>query len=238
MVSFSSHAVNLPVLTIYTEEFPPYNFTANGRVQGINIDIVLLLCKSVNITCNIISLPWNRAVSQVLANHNSGIVSMSRFDEREDQFKWVGPLVNDISYFYRLKSRQEVSPTSLENVTQFTIGASRNDIYEKVLIELGFKKSINLLELTDKGEQVRLFMNGKLDLLIASPMTIEHKLKKYGYDISLVEPILFFPTGDKKGNHLALNKDISDVLVTKMQEIVDLMLKNNEYQLIIDKYKS
>ena len=50
-------------LTIYTEEFPPYNFLQKGKVVGVNAEIVAMACEMAKIKCTFALFPWKRAMT-------------------------------------------------------------------------------------------------------------------------------------------------------------------------------
>ncbi|WP_185969168.1 substrate-binding periplasmic protein [Aliiglaciecola sp. M165] len=223
-------------LTIYIEEFPPYNYTEGESKVGINTDIVRLICFASKIQCTFVSAPWNRAFQNTLNGVNTGLISTSRNDERENQFQWVGPLVFATTYLYKLSSRDDIHVSSLEEALKYSVGVPRNDIYEKVLIDKGFRKGHNLLGFSYKEDTDDVFFKGKLDLILASDITLPYQLHKSNHPSWSVEKVLQLPLPELKGNYLALNKNVDRSIVATLQSKLDELLTENRKQNIINKY--
>lgn len=167
-----AHALKNDELVLFTENFSPYNFLENDKIVGINTDLVKKMCELANIKCIHKMLPWSRAYSMALKTKNAGLYSTSRNSTRENDFKWVGPLSTGKGYFFKLKSRTEITGHSINELSKYKIVVSRNGIYEEVLAERGFIIDKTLLYVTNKEHGYHLFFQGKVDLVIANPNTL------------------------------------------------------------------
>ena len=221
-------------LHLYTEAFPPYSFIKNDIVVGMNTAIVKQTCVLAEIECDIKLLPWNRALAMTDKNNHSGIYSISRTQQRENSYKWVGPLVASKNYLFRLKSRPDITVHDISSATKYSIAAPRNDIYEKLLQERGFK---NLLQVSNKFEGVKLFLAGKIDLLIASELTLPYQLEEHGVNLTMLEQLILFPVPELKGNYLALNPDIAPEQVNKLQQALNSLYSSGKVEQFIQQHK-
>ncbi len=88
-------ALQFDELNIYTEEFPPYNYTHNGELQGFTVDLLVeatqrigapILAKDINV------YPWPRSYRILKSEANTVLFSMAYTPNREKLFKWVGPI--------------------------------------------------------------------------------------------------------------------------------------------------
>jgi len=223
-----------PTLNLYTEKFPPYSYLEHNQIVGINSDIVKQACVLAAITCNIKIVPWNRAIA-LTNNSASGIYSMSRNQERENNYRWVGPLINAENYLFRLKSRSDVKVSDISSAIKYSIAVPRNDIYEKSLKDRGFK---NLLQVSSKFKGVKLFLAGKIDLLIASPLTLPYQLAEHGTDLAMLEQLIPLPLPELQGNYLALHPEVAPEYVHKLQQALDTLHKSGKVDNIIRQYKN
>ena len=226
-----------PELMVYTEEFPPYNYLENKTVMGVNIDLVRAICTRARIRCQFKLMPWKRAYALTLRQDNAGLVSTARSHKREPLFMWVGPLVSSSPHFYRLRRRADVDPKSLDEVTRFSVGVPRNDIYEEVLIQLGFEKGVNLMEFTYKNQDIKMFLEGRLDLIIGSEVTVPHKLKGMGVPVDKVQVVMPLPTAEYEGNYLALNPAYPRALKQRMDAALQALKAEGEYARIHRQYQ-
>jgi polar amino acid transport system substrate-binding protein len=239
LISSSTSAEGTPTdLTIFTEHFPPYNFEHDQKIIGINADIVKQLCMRSKINCHFEILPWTRAFENTLITPNSALVSTSRSKKREQMFKWVGKLVNSKTYFYRLRERTDINPDNLLEASNYTVGILRNDVYQSALTNNGFTEGKNLIEFSYKNDDVKLFMAGKIDMIIGSELTIPYQLEDSGYSADSVSLVLELPITILGGNYLALNKLVPDTLVNKLQQQLELMRANHEIDEIINTYRA
>jgi len=223
-----------PTLQLYTETFPPYSYLSGHEVVGINSEIVQQTCALAAIKCHIKLLPWNRAIALTKKYRFSGIYSMSRNQAREKNYKWVGPLVASENYFYRLKSRTDIKVSNLASAAKYSLAVPRNDVYEKLLKARGFK---NLLQVSNKFQGVKLFIAGKIDLLIASPVTLSHQLAEQGIDPSRLEKLIHLPVPELQGNYLALHPDIGQKYVSKLQKALNQLHSSGKVAKIITQYE-
>lgn len=238
-ISWGALAQAIPnKLTIFTEHFPPYNFQQDGQIVGINADIVKKLCVRSKIACQFEILPWTRAFENTLITPNSALVSTSRTKKRELKFKWVGKLVNSKTYLYRLQERTDIAPNTLQQAANFTVGILRNDVYQSALTNNGFTEGKNLIEFSYKNDDVKLFMAGKIDMIIGSELTIPYQLEDSGYSADSVYRVIEVPISILGGNYLALNKQVPDELVDKLQQQLEVLKSTDEIKSIIKKYQS
>lgn len=226
-------AEGLDRVVLYTEQFPPYNYESQGKLEGINFELVELMCQRAKLDCQFELLPWNRAFNLAKTTPNAGVFSTSRNDQREPDFLWVGPLVSSQAYFYKLKSREEIKVVAHTDILKYTVAATHNDIYENLLMNMGFVLNQNLLAVSDKNDGTELFFSGKLDLLVASPNTLLHKI---GSRKHLVEPLMPLNVDNLKGNHIAFSLQTKPEVIQKLNRALAELRKENKHLELISKY--
>ncbi|GAA0350017.1 ABC transporter substrate-binding protein [Bowmanella denitrificans] len=222
-------------IKVYTEHFPPYQFMHKDKVVGINAELVMSVCQAAKVHCELELLPWKRSLQLTQSQPMSGLISTARNPQREEQFKWVGPLVNSTSYLYKLKHRTDIELTDLHDAARFTIGIQPNDIYESILLRHGFTKGKNLLNVSYKNADMQLFVQGKLDLIIGSPLTLFYQVEPTGFALDDLVETIEFPLG-AIGNYMALNKAFPVDLQQRLQEQVDKSRASGEIDNLIRKY--
>lgn len=220
-------------LQLYTEHFPPYNFQHQGVIQGINYELVELGCQRAKINCYYQLVSWKRAYRYAQQKKNTGVFSTSKSAERQPYFQWVGPLVSSENYFYKLKSRTDIHISSDEEAIRYTVAAPRNDIYEDVLIDMGFSANENLLGLSGKYESVKLFFSGKIDLIIASPVTLPYQM---GKERELIEKVWPLQVPQLDGNYVAFNLESDPALLKKLNTAIEQLHREGVTKALIKKY--
>ena len=140
ILTFSS-PVCAQTLTIYTEEFPPYNFTQKGRITGVSTEIVKQVLARAGFKSKIISLPWSQSYEIAQKKENALIYSISRRRNREKLFKWIGVLTPSTYSVFGLNDRSDVNVKTLEDLKRYKIGTTINDARESYLLGKGFTLS-------------------------------------------------------------------------------------------------
>lgn len=223
-------AYSKPELTIYTEQFPPYNFSNKGQLQGINLDITRALCQRVKVECKFELLPWARAYSLAQNNPATGIVSTARTVQREDLFQWVGPLVSSRTFFYRLATNKHINPTDLNQVSAYSLGLVRGNVYEQLVYEVGFETDKNLLQFSHHYEYINLFFKNKIDLILGSELVLDYQLQQFGHGGKEVVKLVELPVEKLGGNYLAFNKAVPKEIVEQFNVQLKALRKEGEVE--------
>ena len=218
-------------LTYMAEDYPPANYLDEGELKGASIEILKLIWKKLNVPEQQINIvPWARGYRELHKNKNTVLFSMSRTENRENLFKWVGPIFSARHVLIGLK-KNNFDISSLENCKKYKIGTIRDDIGEKVLIDAGFEQD-KLESVTRLDQNVRKLLTGRVDLISQS----EDSVNKY-IALHKLDPELFtmYFVINEKFNYYAFNKEKPDSLIEQFQTALDSLKK--ERNEIIKKYK-
>ena len=78
-------------ITIATEHFPPFQITDDNKITGgFSTEIVNALLEETGVKADIKVFPWARTYRMALTGKNVLIFSITRNEEREHLFNWVG----------------------------------------------------------------------------------------------------------------------------------------------------
>ena len=223
-------------LTIYTEQFPPYNFIESEKVTGINVEIVARACELANIKCEFTLYPWKRAMMMTSNDPQSGIMSTAKTKDRKNQFIWIGPLVSGQSCIYRLTKRSDIKIDNIVDALAYKLGDSRDTAYASDVDQLGFIEHKNLILYPGKYGQMRPFVAGRVALIFGSANSIASQMAFVGLTPNDVVPVATVPLDPSKGNFLALNFAVSTSIVERLQLAIDKMTKQDEYTHIRNKF--
>jgi len=226
-------------LNFTTENYPPYNFKENKKLQGISIDLLDQIFKNLNSKQsinNIPILPWARAYNYTLNNKNNVLFSMTRTKKREKLFKWVGPITNTRIVLFAKKSKN-IKIKSFQDIKKNKIGTVNNDIGEQILHKMKIdQKQIYQVSGINSLERLLLMLQrDRIDLLCYEETVIKWELKKIGLKISDFETVCKIEEAEL---YYAFHKDTPDEIINKLQNTLDKIKDNGKYQIIIDKYKN
>ncbi|MCG8615578.1 MAG: ABC transporter substrate-binding protein [Desulfobacterales bacterium] len=223
-------SVSAQTFSIMTEEYPPFNYTENGKLTGLSSEVMAELIKRVGHPDNIKVLPWARAYN--LIQHKDGMIlfSMTRTEQREPLFKWVGPVaINKWVFFAKQGSGIQVG--SLDDArTVKKIGAYKDDAAEQFLKKEGFT---NIESVVDDLSNVKKLMAGRIDLWIVGELQGIFKAKSVVGDAAAFDKVF-----DIKETQLyiAFSKTTPDEVIAKWQAELDKMKADGSYDAILKKY--
>ncbi|KXI29827.1 substrate-binding periplasmic protein [Paraglaciecola hydrolytica] len=223
-------------LTLYTEHFPPYNFEENGKIRGINADILNEACAMANVSCEMQIYPWLRAFELAEKTPTSGIFTISKTEAREHLFQWVGPLASSKAFLYRLASRSDITIDNLEQAKQYSIAVAHGDVYEEFLLAQGFEYGKNLIQFRSKAESIPMFLQGKIDLVIGSDIVMPSWLANNQVPTDTAAPA--FQINTAGNNFLALNHAVPTELAKRLQHAIDQLKHSGQYQKIVESYQN
>lgn len=225
-------------LNIYTELMPPYHFIDDqGNITGINIELLRLMLKLEGIDYQLQLTPWTRAYSAALSNTSAGVISTALTRSRVDKFKWVGPFPSSVDgvYLFRLAANKHIVINNFEDIKKYSLGYVRQGIYEEVFRSKGLTDQ-QLLGFASSNESYRMLFNGKIDLALGSDITVSDSLAMYGFAPEHVAKA--FRIKDFGGNYLALNPQVPDVIVKRLNLRLKKIRQSPQAIEIINKYSS
>lgn len=221
-------------INLLTENFPPYNMAVDGKnyardenVQGIAADIVREMFQRAGIEYTLtLRFPWERVYKMALETPGYGVFVMARLPEREELFKWVGPIGPD-DWVLLARADSAINITSLEQARGYNIGAYKGDAIAEHLAAQGLEPS---LALRDQANIEKL-QNGEIDLWATGDPAGRYLAKQQG--VTDFKRVLRF---DDAQLFLALNKETADETVAKLQAALEQMRSDGTVEAINGRY--
>ncbi|RRV36844.1 ABC transporter substrate-binding protein [Pseudomonas sp. o96-267] len=208
-------------VVLLTENFPPYNMAINGKnfaqednIDGIAADVVREMFKRAGVKYNLtLRFPWDRIYKLALEKPGYGVFVTARLPEREQLFKWVGPIGPD-DWVLLAKADSSINLTSLDEAKQYRIGAYKGDAISEYLTDKGVEHSTSLRD----QENARKLVAGQIDLWATGDPAGRYLAKQEG--VSGLRTVLRFDSAEL---YLTLNKEMPDEIVAKLQAALDQM---------------
>ncbi|WP_339481117.1 MULTISPECIES: substrate-binding periplasmic protein [unclassified Pseudomonas] len=221
-------------LVLLTENFPPYNMAKNGKnfaqdenINGIAVDIVREIFKRADISYSLtLRFPWERIYKLALDNPGYGVFVTARLPEREKLFKWVGPIGPD-DWIMLAKADSKISLDSLEQARQYRIGAYKGDAIAETLARQGLKPIVVLRD----QDNARKLVSGQIDLWATGDPAGRYLARQEGVDD--LKTVLRFNSAQL---YLALNKNVPDDVVARLQAALDELRKEGAVDAIMARY--
>ncbi|RON59058.1 substrate-binding periplasmic protein [Pseudomonas frederiksbergensis] len=221
-------------LVLLTENFPPYNMAKNGKnfaqdenINGIAVDIVREMFKRTDITYSLtLRFPWERIYKLALEKPGYGVFVMARLPDREKLFKWVGPIGPD-DWIMLAKADSKITLETLEQARKYKIGAYKGDAIAETLA----KQGLNPIVVLRDQDNARKLVSGQIDLWATGDPAGRYLARQDG--VTGLKTVLRFNSAEL---YLALNKDVPDAIVSKLQAALDQMRKEGVVDDIMAKY--
>lgn len=231
-LGISQAAAEEKPLTIITEDWPPYNYEENGDVKGFSTEIVQAILDELDLKHKITVLPGARG--EKLLDEGTRVMSFSLFrtPEREERYKWIGPISEEAIYFYKKKG-SPLEITTLEDAKRVKrVACQHKGLIFNTLQQKGF----NNLDTSPLQESViKKIALGRTDLSVnAPPLGIAYFLKKANLPADSLEQtpveLLKFPL------YIACTKDIPDDEIQQWQAALEKIKASETYTQIYNKY--
>ncbi len=235
------YAQSEPSVLVMTEDLPPFNFIEDGQITGISTEIVRHIFRETGVVMkqgDIQLYPWARAYHIIKHTPETALFSMARTAEREELFRWVGPLHNVVIGVVAKKDRK-IDIRTIDDFKRYRIGTVRDGAPEQLLIKAGVPLE-NLERLALPEQNIRKLCAGRIDLFAFNVQTVQYKMVKMGVDPDDFETVYILKTPSL---YLALHKDTDPELINKLQKSLDELKKPNmdgvvPFNQIVDKYLS
>ena len=227
-------------LTYITEQYPPYNYQDDGKLQGISVDLLEKVWQRMGADLDRSSikfLPWSEGYQMTLNENNTVIFTTFRLPEREQLFKWVGPVASGRDVLLA-KIDKNISIDDKEDLRKIKIGAIEDDCAVQRLLNNGVKKEDLILE-TTSTPIIEMLKNGTIDAWAYNDLAGLWLIQQSGQNTSDYKVAYVLAQSD---GYYAFNKETPDSIVRSFQQALDYIKNNMDangvsgYDKILTKY--
>lgn len=217
-------------LQIMTSEIPPMAFTKDNKITGYCIDLVREIQQRIGDHTDIQVVPWSRAYHTGKTKDNVILICPKRTPDRENLFKWVGPVHESTTNIYK-KKNAKIQIKSLEDAKKASsILITRNFYSYDDLIRKGFKN----LETTETPQlAMRMLLGGRAPLMVLEKLQVTVILEEINAAPDAIEEAY---TLSSSVSYLSFSKGMSDATVKTWQDALDKMKKDGAYSRIHKKW--
>lgn len=217
-------------LHLYTEEYPPINFSQNGQPSGLATEVVREIMRRTGQNAPIQVVPWARGYQQTLVRANTGLFVTMRTTEREAQFKWVGPLTRNVVSFYALTSSY-LRLSELEQARHFgEIAVPRGWYSHQRLLAEGFT---NLIPVNGQDQMINMLKRGRVKLMVSDNLSLSTLLAQGEIPANEVQRLFTLMHSD---SYIAFSQGTDDALIQRWQRELDGMKADGSFAAIYHKW--
>ncbi len=211
-------------LRVLTEDYPPFNFVGkDGVVTGQSTEIVQAIMNEVGVEGEIEVLALAEALEIAEKGPKVVLYSLNRTPEREELFKWVGP-IGDYEQVFYARADSNFAYTELDDAKKAgKIAVYTGDAGAHYLQSQGFK---NLIECQSDIEALQKLANGEVDLWLGNHAGLNIVAARAG--VNLAELIKVPAIIIHANLFIAFSKDVEDDLVLAWQEALDRLKEERD----------
>jgi polar amino acid transport system substrate-binding protein len=237
MLAVSAGAASAQKLRLGTEgAYPPFNYaTADGKIEGFDIDIGNALCAEMKVECEFIVQDFDGSIPAIQAGKFDAIINITINPERAEK-------VNFTRKYYQ-------TPPAIAVPKDSTIaGATPDDLKGKAIGVQNGTVHANFAQEKYAGSEIKSYptgddaradmANGRVDAVMDGSIILTEWLKSdAGACCKLLGVLAADPAVHGPGVGIALKKG-NDELTAKFDAAIDAIRANGKYKEINDKYFS
>lgn len=217
-------------LTFLSSNMPPFGALKDGKPVGFAVEILQEIMQRLGRDDTIEFDKWDIAYKRALTEPYTALWPPSRTSERDELFKWVGPLIPEkLVLFARKDSGLVVN--SLEDAKRVGgIATVTGYASEKLLRKKGFSNLVSQRSSIQGPDALKF---GRVDLWLNSNITMKQTALEAN-----VDPDLFVPVFVVKEipSYLAFSKSVPDEIVNKWQNALDDMKRDGSWVRIVSQW--
>ncbi len=228
-------SVNAQTFSIYTEFSVDSSYIdeSDNKLKGFSVEIVREIMKKLNINSEIQLVPWARGYNYLENDENTILFATARTPERENKFKWVGPITVVTWEFFAMKN-SALKINSLDDAKKLiSIGTYKDDAKEVFLKKNGFTNYVTNYGENGDVDNIRKLKLGAIQSIISSRRLLEIACRKFDYDVNDFKKLY---TVKKIYVYIAFSSDVDDSIVRNWQTELNKMKKDGSYSRIFQKY--
>ncbi|MCG8611186.1 MAG: transporter substrate-binding domain-containing protein [Pseudomonadales bacterium] len=232
--SFLGHADSVnenASLKLYMSEYPPFCYTEAGEAKGLAVDAVRSIMNDLNLESPILSVPWKRGLRYLEGDTSSALFTITRTAEREDRYKWVGPISLARLVLFA-KHDADIVINSLDDARKVRrIGTVQGYSAEKYLKQKGFTNLVSNPG-DQKSNPVNL-LRGFLDLWMAVDVVGTYTAELQGINPNELKVVYVVRDQPK---YIAFSRSTPDEIVRRWQNALDGMVDDGRLAKITEKW--
>lgn len=224
--SWCNSGLAQPTLILSTvTDFPPFNYIEDGKLTGIDIDIVEEMAKQLDIKVKILSATWKGVMLQIKAGRVDGGFSAFLAPERQKFSIYTAPLHYEAMHLF-VKRDASFPFTSLHDLEGKVIAIEKGAFISKEF-QLATNAQSVIVHEGKNTNNLRMLGINRLDGVIGHLEVMQYHLKKLDLhqriiplaSIGKAKPAyLILSKKSKYPNLLNLKQNITTVLTRMQQE--------------------
>jgi len=232
LMSVSLLAPSNKTYKVVMETYPPYELSQNGKITGLDVEIIQSVFEIMGEKVVFEEYPWERCLKMVENGDVDAITSLFKTDEREKFLYFPAvELSLEENAFFTAKGSGIKFNGNLNDLKKYTIGMIQGYSYGDEFDNASYLKKD---ENTDNETLIKKVAGGRTDLGIGNILVINYVAKELGLDkkIEFLKPSL-----SKDGLYIGFSqKAVSKDFAKKFSDALVKFKKTSAYKNLLKKY--
>ena len=222
-------------IILATDPWPPY-YGPDLENQGYFTEISKSAFQRVGYQCDVVFVPWKRALEMAKLGKYDGVLGAFYNDERTQWFTYSAPISETYIVFFTAKGKN-IRYDSLKSLEPYKIGVINGYNYSEEFDTAAYlKKEV----VHTVSQNIQKLMVGRIDLFIDSKevtlWTLRKEFPEYVDKIEIVEPAfkvnkLYIPISKEVTDHQQIVRDLNTGLEKiKADGTFDTILMHHGFQ--------
>ena len=167
---------NHDVITLTVDDtYPPLNYRNNrGELVGLNIDLVRLVEKKINVPIKLEGSTWDIALAKALNHEVDGVINATPLEERKGRLNFTQIFMQDPRAIVCKKDFEHDG--SFDDFENARIGAKKNSIH---LLYIQDRFNTDIIEINTLQEGIQLLASGQIDALYDDLAPLYHLINSF-----------------------------------------------------------
>ncbi len=226
--------VSVDGITFLTEQYPPFNYEVDGKVQGLAVDLLEAMLQEMGAgttRADFAVLPWSEGYSRVQSEPGTCLFSMTFTEEREPLFRWVGPIA-DTRIVVLAKKDAGITVSSPADLAKLTHGVIADDAGHQLLQATGVPDA-QMTVAADAATIITALGDGAIQAWAYEEASARYQLAEAGHDAAAFETIHVLKESTTR---YACHKDTPDELITGFSAALSSLEASGKQKEIQERY--
>ena len=237
-VEFAGEATPNEVLYITTGFYPPYVYEEDGKITGLDYDILIAVLDEMGVKYKIEMLSWARGLYLLDSGDAFATFPYARSESREESYIFSDKFY-DVDRYYEFYTYDEDSSftiiNDLEDLKRMKLGAVKGYFYLDLFDSYGLDYDISI----DEKEALMKLREGRIDTFPMNPFVAKYFIETY-----FPQDVESFRTNELRldlpemGDFLMLDKEnqYAEDFLTEFNRVLETLEENGTIENIIRRY--
>ena len=238
LLAYVSTSVNASSkhICFLSEVTPPfYWIDDSGQTKGASVDLAKAIAPLLPFSTSLEHMPWARAYQETLTKPDMVLLTLLKTPKREPQFEWLGTISHVNASLIRLKSREDLAVSDIDQAKAFRVGTIRGYGSATYLAQQGFEENKNLVLVSEPHHLWKLLFHGRIDFVVSTLDTGSYEIEAAGFNPNDVSSALTIAPLSAE-LHVATGMKTGQSEANAIKHAIATLKENGEYQRIMQKW--